>query len=460
MHTPIHRLIVVGLCALSTLVFAGQSGDKVQLVIRGGTLIPMVSDKPETVGLKAIVINAGKIDRIITSSDATPVPAADQTIDATSLFILPGLIDSHVHFRDWFPEPTLRYGVTTVMDTGPCGNACPEDPNEYIKRKQRALNDGQVKGPSLYVTGMKLNKEGYPGEPERHTWYVKSLDDLVQKIEILDKVGVDALKAEEGLPVDYRRRLIQEAEKRNLPVVGHSRDARESISVGMRFIEHMYPIAMSLSGNPASLERGNEYLMDLTKAPELIDLMVREKVYLNPTLVGGFQAISDRQPRYKDENAKLLAQPMFQVIPADRRADIQKSISRAEALPPEKRKQLQESYRKVQTFLREFDAKGGRVLAASDASTDSMPGLATHREMQLITDAGIPPYRALLGATRWPAELLRKPHIGTIGAGKQADVLIVAANPVTDIAATQQVRYVIRKGKIERRPDPQSQSQD
>ena len=74
--------------------------------------------------------------------------------------------------------------------------------------------------------------------------------------------------------------------------------------------------------------------------------------------------------------------------------------------------------------------------------------------MQLLVEAGVTPYAALLGATRYPAELLRKEElIGTVQEGKQADLLIVLANPLQDIAATEDIEYVIKKGVIERRPE-------
>ncbi len=82
-----------------------------------------------------------------------------------------------------------------------------------------------------------------------------------------------------------------------------------------------------------------------------------------------------------------------------------------------------------------------------------MPGISIHREMQLFADAGVAPYKALLGATRYPAEMMRKADlIGTLEEGKQADILVLGSNPAGDIAATKDLRYVIRKGKIVRAP--------
>lgn len=174
-------------------------------------------------------------------------------MEANGRFILPGLIDAHVHFQPWFPEIVLRYGITTLLDTGPCGADCGDDPNQWVLRFNRALN-GSMRGPTLYVTGMKL--AGHEAKHENHTYRLHNIDELSTRVDLLARLGVDALKAEEQLPVEFRRRLVEEAERRGLPVVGHSREVRESIAAGMRFIEHMYPLAFSLSGDPAALQRG------------------------------------------------------------------------------------------------------------------------------------------------------------------------------------------------------------
>ena len=430
-----------------------QAGAKADLVIKNGSLLAMVSDRPDIVALKGIVINGGKIERIISASDKDPLPSAGETIDARSSFVLPGLIDPHVHFRPWFPEIFLEYGVTTLMDTGPCGARCEGDPNEWIMRFRQALNSGERRGSTLFTTGMKMGAAGAEGTPENHTYYLKSMDELVQKIELLASLHVDGLKAEASLPVAFRKRIVEEGARRGLPVVGHSREARESLEVGMLFIEHMYPIAVSLSDDPKAKVRGNEYLMDLTKAPALIDLMVAKHAVLNPTLLGGFDSASKHFQQYAEEDARLLKQPLFQAVPEAERARILKSYGAADSATPEEKAHLKESYQKVQTFLQQLHAKGGRIIVGSDATNGSMPGLATHREMQLMVEVGLPPYTVLLGATRYAADLLQKREsIGTVAVGKQADLLIVAADPVKAIANTQQVRYVVKKGKVERRP--------
>src|SRR5262245_26884789 len=106
-----------------------------------------------------------------------------------------------------------------------------------------------------------------------------------------------------------------------------------------------------------------------------------------------------------------------------------------------------ESYAKVAEFLRKYSAAGGKVLAATDAGP--LPGLSLHYEMQMLVDAGIPPMKAIQGATLWAAESIGKQKdLGSIEAGKLADITVVDGDPLSNIAATRNVGIVIKDGKV------------
>ena len=165
---------------------------------------------------------------------------------------------------------------------------------EFIIGHAKAVNAPDADGPTMYYTGNKL--DGPDGVRRRalEVYRLQSLEEIPEKIDGLVKLGASGIKVEENLPPEYRRKIMEEANRRGLPVVGHSRDARESISVGMKFIEHMNPIARSVA---TDLEKAAEDAdpsdqMDFSKVAELIRLMVEEEVYLNPTLLGRYGAMS------------------------------------------------------------------------------------------------------------------------------------------------------------------------
>jgi imidazolonepropionase-like amidohydrolase len=193
--------------------------------------------------------------------------------------------------------------------------------------------------------------------------------------------------------------------------------------------------------------------MDFNKVPEFIKLMVENGVYLNPTMVGRYGAVSARAQEFYEEDKQLLETEVFAKVPqAHRERYLNGSLS-ARNLPPAEKARRQKGYENVQRFVREFSEAGGLLLAATDMGNSRMPGIALYREMQMLVDAGVSPYKALLGATRYAAGFMKKADlIGTLAEGRQADILVLGSSPVENIAATKDILYVIRKGRIARAP--------
>ena len=193
--------------------------------------------------------------------------------------------------------------------------------------------------------------------------------------------------------------------------------------------------------------------MDLSKVPEFADFMIGHQVYLNPTMLARYGFLSERAGAFYEEDKELLATDLFRNIPAGFQSEILNGDLKGEKMSASERQRLERGLKNVNYFVREFSARGGLLLAATDTGDSRVPGISMHRELQLLVDAGVTPYRALLGATRFPAELMKKADsIGTVQEGRQADVLLISSNPLENIAATRDIRYVIRKGIIQRKP--------
>jgi len=437
-----------------------------ELVIRGGVLLDMVADEPEPTPLKGLVVRDGKIEKIIAASSSESLPEATKTINAGSNYILPGLIDAHVHFRVWQPgapiwkRASLHYGLTTLMDTGPCGEICDatgQEPNEYIKAYKDLMNSNPENpdGPSLYITGRRIQDLGgkHPvGEK------LETREEISNYMDSLVELGVDGIKVESSVPAEMRANVMKEANARGLPVVGHSSDAYETINAGMKFIEHMWPVTSSalLSECPEPLSsRRCDYLIDLEKAPALIKTMVDNTVYLNPTLFGGWGFFAESIASASQEDQRAM-QPggLFGDMPERYKEGVNKWWSRGGNLDAETLETQTKSLAKVGEFLKMLSEAGGRILAATDAGDDKLVGVSLHREMKMLADAGIEPYKVLLGATRWPAEMTYKDElIGTIEEGKHADILILGSDPTENIINTRNIQYVVRLGKVVKSPD-------
>jgi imidazolonepropionase-like amidohydrolase len=437
-----------------------------ELVIRGGVLLDMVADEPEPTPIKGLVVRDGKIEKIIAANSSESLPEATRTINAGSNYILPGLIDAHIHFRVWQPgapiwkRASLHYGLTTLMDTGPCGEICDatgQEPNDYIKAYKDLMNSNPENpdGPSLYITGRRIQDMGgkHPvGEK------LETREEISNYMDTLVELGVDGIKVESSVPADMRANVMKEANARGLPVVGHSSDAYETINAGMKFIEHMWPVTSSalLSECPEPLSsRRCDYLIDLEKAPALIKTMVDNTVYLNPTLFGGWGFFAESIASGAQEDQRAM-QPggLFGDMPEFYKQGVTKWWARAGSIDAETLETQTKSLARVGEFLKMLSEAGGRLLAATDAGDDKLVGISLHREMKLLAATGIAPYKVLLGATRWPAEMTFKDEIiGTIEEGKDADIIILGSNPVDNINNTRDIQYVVRLGKVAKSPE-------
>ena len=447
--------------ALAALLANGCSGPAVSptgesaadLVIRGGQLLDMVSDAPNARPIKGLIVSGGKISRIIAADSSEELPNAPEVIEAGSNIVMPGLVDAHIHFRPGVAAPALHYGVTTLMDTGPCGAPCGDDPNGFIVEHAKAVNALGADGPTMYYTGIKL--DGPDGIEALEIYRLQSLEEIPEKIDSLVGLGASGIKVEANLPPEYRRKIMEEANQRGLPVVGHSRDARESISVGMKFIEHMYPIARSVAADPekAAKDADPSDQMDFSKVGGIHPVDGGKRGLSEPDAAGPLRGHEPRAPEFYEEDKQLLETEAFAELPKETGARyLERGLSSSD-MPAEEKAKREKGYENVQRFIREFSEQGGLLLAATDMGNSRMPGISLHREMQLFADSGVAPYKALLGATRYPAEMMKKAdQIGTLETGKQADILILGSNPADDIAATREIRHVIRMGKIVRAP--------
>ena len=105
-------------------------------------------------------------------------------------------------------------------------------------------------------------------------------------------------------------------------------------------------------------------------------------------------------------------------------------------------------------FTRAYVAAGGKIQAGTDVVTGGTPGLSQHHEMEILVEAGLTPMQALKAATSWPAELLEGKNgvrgpakIGAIRSGNLADLVVISADPLSDISNTKKIERVMKNGR-------------
>lgn len=459
-------LAILVALAVNSLWGQGQA-----LVIEGGTLVDGGGGAP--VRDSVVVIEGSRIKAVGVKGRVSYPPQA-RIIKADGMTVLPGLIDAHIHSLDFFPPLFLHFGVTTVLDTA--------NPTAWVLAQRDALKTGKIKGPRMFVTGAAIDgPDRAAGQRDPYRTQVNTREEAHTVARNLLRRGVDALKVYENLTPELLQAVVEEAHKAGTEAVGHANDAKEATLVGFKFVEHSTSIAHSTLGDPAkvtAMDEGRlctpEADMDPALFGPLIDLMVKNGVYFNPTLTRVWINAHPKKMEWHNLVTKLLEDPTYRFVPAARR-EVWLGLAKGSDDPtyrfsPAARREdclrmvkgsdsqmnnerMKDGLRKVEEFTRRYVQAGGRIINGPDSGPSSGPanmaGLAMHVEMEALVDAGLTPMEAILSSTRWAAELLHKEkEIGTVAPGKIADVILIDGDPLADIRATQKIRTVIMDGKV------------
>jgi imidazolonepropionase-like amidohydrolase len=422
-------------------------------VIVGGTLIDGAGKDPLP---EALIIIEGNTIKTITQKGKASYPPESHIINAEGKFILPGLIDMHVHYDWWMPELFLAHGVTTAVDLASY---------DWVVAQKEGIAKGKISGPRLVVSSFALdgrlfwNVPFFPlGGPEAAREAARGF--ITQ--------GVSLVKTYTEISPEELAVVVKEAHQAGLPVMGHvaSVDAAQAARIGVDGLAHASGVALATIADPNRVKELREFesigisvdypryllyhaFMDPTKTEELIRLLVQEDVALEPDLINtSARWAAKRRAEYRQEDQKLLADPNLRYIPDNIR---QRALhyEPSEDLSSVEREQLQQGYTNLQAFLRNFVAAGGKILAGSDTASFVLPGISLHREMELLVEAGLSPMQAIVAATKNNAEFLRQQAaFGTVEEGKRADLLIVRKDPLQDIRNTQTIDTVIKDGQV------------
>lgn len=420
---------IVAVVAVLTGLFDAAAQTRV-LVLEGGTLIDGTGRPP--VDDTAIVVEGDRI-KTVGVRGRVSYPSGADVIRLEGRTILPGLIDGHVHLRDYQVPMFLPFGVTTIADI--------HNDTAWSIAQRDALNSGRIKGPRMFVSGARVT--GPLGPRTTDGSYVTTAEEARAYVRALKAAGVDHLKVDLTITDEQLRAVIEEAKAQGLRVLGHTQDIRKAVDMGFKHMEHTDTMARSLLAQAGKeIPRGvsPESLVDPKMFPPLVDYLVKQGVYVNATLVLVWSGSTDRPKQWAMEASELNRNPALAFVPAEARAAWVAAPGPARA-----------GYDNVKLFLRQFSDAGGKILAATDTGccAQIVPGLSLHEEMQMIVDMGISPMKAIQGATLWNAEVLgRDRELGSVEAGKFADFTIIDGNPLVDISATKRVCMVIKGGEV------------
>ena len=446
------------LCAMAPVGLSAQA-QAPAVVIEGGTLIDGNGGTP--VPDAVVIIQANRITTV-SRKGQTQYPPNAQVINADGKFILPGLWDGQVSYNWYYGEIMLNNGITATIDVGNSG--------ELAVPHRDAVIHGKIRGPRPFTGISRLNTNAEVGTGLESVLTPGRAPKSVQEARDLAKTFIAAgadyvMFTDGGLPMDYYQAVFEEGNRAGIPVFTRSYGPifgpKDAAMMGSKNLGHSAGLAEALMKNPVIYEREapgqnrNEAdmwsEMDDARAREMIQLLVQRGVALTPTFRSRLApypkdwALFAEQDRrfFNNADANLLAYyPPERIVAA---LAIYKNPAPTGAVA-ERRKR---GYLNALRFHKMFVDAGGHVIPGANTNPTRVPGNSFFQEVAIFTEGGFTPMQIIQGATKWSAEMVGKgKDLGTVEAGKIADVIILNQNPLQNIANLRSTGTVIFDGKV------------
>jgi imidazolonepropionase-like amidohydrolase len=384
------------------------------VAIIGATLIDGHGGAPVR---DSVVVVRG--ERIIAAGKrgSVSVPAGAEVVDASGLTIVPGLIDSHFHIDGDDPLPALylTHGITSLRDPGQWTEA-------YDAARKAA-----APVPRLFLCGPHLDSPpaAYPAD----SYIVRDAEETRLAVNRFADDGASAIKVYFRLPLALIKVAVDTAHARGLPVTSHLEivDATDAIRAGVDGVEHATSFGTSLlplreaekyrqavlADNNARREGRyqvwNAIDLDTSRARAVFNLIVARRTFVSPTL-----AVFERQKGDKDTTEMHL-----------------------------------HAFKQMEAFVGRAHRAGAHVVVGSHSDVPhARRGWAYQRELELLVESGLTPMEALVAGTLENARFFRSAdRLGSVEAGKLADLVLVEGNPLNSISDMRRIKRVMLNGK-------------
>lgn len=433
------------------------SDNKAPIVVEGGKLVDGTGKKALE---DSLVLIEGNRVKAVSQVGKIPYPSNASVINARGKTVLPGLWDTHVHYRDWMAELYLAHGVTTIVDLG-------SDSTPWILAQRDGVAKGKIRGPRVFAVGAGI------GHPPGRAGHVKDVAEAEALVTELLEQGVDAVKVWAYCTSDMLRVVAREAHARGRKVIGHLGviAGRDAALQGLDCMAHATGLPMSvvrdseksqwmlnqeikrlqtmIIGEPGITAWGLFAMMEEDMFEEAAEFFVKEDVRIEPDFVYRWQLASRKREEREYEDFVIYSDPRLSYIPEVNRWRNLRSWQVYRRLNEQQLRELKEGYEKFVKFLHVFVKAGGKLDCGTDTSDGRMPGRGVHRELEFLVDAGFSPSDVIEWATKACAEFLDKAdELGTVEQGKIADLIVVSGDPLRDITQLRNIDVVIKDGAL------------
>lgn len=416
-------------------------------------VIPMTGEG-RALSNQTVIVRDGIITEI-GATDKTKVPKDALRVDGRGKFLMPGLVDMHTHLfsDDKFPDELAGDELTLMLANGVTTIRLMIGTPEHLVLRKRVA-DGELLAPTIYAASPQLSGrstgDGFNGR------VVTTPEEARQAVFDFKAAGYDFIKLTNFITLPVYDAVVAAAKEAGIRVIGHV-DTRVGVRHALEAkqqIEHLdayleavlkddSPIKTSVSDIGLFRKENWESLdhIDERKVKEIAQATARAGIYSTPTLT--FFKITWGTGATDEE---IQSRPDYRFVPTklrERWEKVSKRLRDTQATEARRR----EYVRVRNQLVKEIHAAGGKLMTGSDTPEwFLLYGFTLHREIKSLVEAGLTPYAALEAATRNPAEFLGSPT-GTIEKGKRADLILLYANPLDDVANAEKLVGVMTRGR-------------
>lgn len=390
---------------------------------------------------KLVLVKDGCISAIDDGTDDAKHP---NVVDGRGKYLMPGLINMHTHLGD-NPHDLMLYlvnGVTAIRNMWGYEGfrlrqwAFGTRVFHHLRLRQQ-IESGEIAGPAIFTAGPLLDGKDpfFPKFMCLHA--LASKEQTHQVIKDQSSKGYDFIKIYSNLSRQNFDDIMEIAALYGMPVTGHVPDAvgiKHALKSGLRSIEHLYGFFNPY--NPGSNIRKEE-------VKELAGIAARNHVWNCPTLIANERiANTEKQNEFEDEDE-------MQYIPNRNKKAMRFLIRESRKLFDKKGVRGNHEYMEfLYMIVRQLHSEGAGLLLGTDKAVPYVvAGFSEHREMKLLSKAGLSNYEVIKTATINAAHCLhRENELGTIEIGKRANMIITDTNPLDDLKTIFHHAGVIKDG--------------
>ncbi len=428
-------VLCAAILAFATTVGAESKDDKI-IIYSGAALIDGTGAalQPDV----AIITKGERIVSVLPAAELK-APAGAEIVNVAGLFVLPGLINSHLHlalapdrkFAEAMMRRNLYGGVTAVRSMG--------DDLRALNELAREARMGEIPGPDIFGAALFAGRDFFSdprmlaasqGVPPGEAPWMRAIDDttdLATAVTLARGAGATGIKIYADLSASLVRKIVAEAHRQNMPAWAHGAvfpaTPQEVVDAGPDTVSHIgYLGYQAMAKRPASYEERDNFPLD----PDLFEHGE------NPALASLFASMR--------ENGVILDATNFVFHTIER---MRKRNPQDAPPPPYCSSELAER------LCAQAHRSGVLISTGSDSfaeMSDSYPAVQSEMEI-LVRKVGMTPLEAISSATRIGAMTIRQEaEMGTIEPGKLANLVFLSENPLTDIAAMRKVTLTVKRG--------------